>query len=197
MLGMSTEVFGTYPRTKKSDYYYLNERGEGVSRDLQIPKGDINRMLGYKPITEEERRYPERVRGWRAVEVALLRAVNRVSAGALRSGTTYINQYISNGEYEGAAGRKRGAIDEYIVTAEDGAGGLHRAFDAHAYVGGRNKPYMSLLEDYHRKSRDAGLRYIEMLHKCFHATIDFDVLTDLMKVRNAAVKSSMQDLKLS
>lgn len=132
-----------------------------------IPNGDFSRFLGWKPETDAEKSGEQQTDGWRTVQVAIQKEMDKVGKGAVQRGSSYRNIFIAPSAFKNQPGRERDYLTE-----------------------GLNAVSNSL-----EQSQELNMRYLEMQYKFQLASKNYTCVTNLMKARHDSVKKSMDDVK--
>ncbi len=145
--------------------YIKDKRGDVVGGNYHVPKGDFARFLGFKPETKEEKQ--GNVEGWRTVEIAIQKEMNKLGESAMKNGMAYRNMYIANGRFDNEPGREKDMI----------ASGLDSINES--------------LEVGHA----SGIRYLEMQYKFHLASTNFGSISNLMKARSDSIKKTINEIR--
>jgi hypothetical protein len=142
-----------------------NRRGDVVGGDHYIPKGDFARFLGFKPETEQEKK--GNVEGWRTVEIAIQKEMNKLGRSAVEHGAAYRNLFIANGRFENEPGRERDMLASGLDSIKESL----------------------------EIGQSTSMRYLEMQYKFQLAGINFGTISNLMKTRNDTIKKAVNEVK--
>ena len=176
------------------DFTYKNEAGDLVSGNSETPNGDFSRFLGFKPPTAEELAGKGSPSSQRVIELALQRAFNEVGGGAMKTGMLARNQYISHGPYENMPGRAQDMVKDGLDSVKEAQQGSEPLRPGAFGASGAGE-YMKIMQEYHVKSSDDNMRYLEMQYKFLYASKSHGTISTLMKVRHEATRSAIRDVK--
>lgn len=174
-------------------YVYRLQNGDLIGGNYVIPRGDFAAFLGYAPPTKAESSGNRPVSGSRVIELALQREFETIGRRSTVSGQSHRNQVISWRGLTSEPGRERDMLRVFEDAVSEG---WEKRTDKLAPAGlGEisSARYMTMLEEYHRRSRQDNMRYLEMQYKIRFSTLSHSTVSNLMKVRHDATVRAIRE----
>ena len=184
---------------RERDFVFRNTAGDLISGNSKIPQGNFARFLGFSPPTAEETAGKGNPSAGRVIELALLRAFDKVGRGAMETGMMARNQYISHGPYENMPGRVNDLVKDGLDAsrqAHGDSGPSALAGLAQGSLGASGaRQYAQVMRAYQDESAAKNMRYLEMQYKFLYASLDYGTVSNLMKIRHEATRTAIREIQ--
>lgn len=185
-------VSTTGSTSSKRQAYIRGKNGDLIGNNWSVPKGDFSNFMGYKPPSQEELTGKKPISGGRVIELALQKEMAALGEGAAQHGNEYRNIYVAPFRFQNEPGREKDMIASGIDAIQQGPEKSTAAAEVNRMGSLSPAKYMEMLNTYSEKTKNDNVRYMEMQYKFMNISKQEGTISNLMKVRNDAVKGAIR-----
>jgi len=147
--------------------YIKTKNNDLLGNDFRITKGDFSHFLGYKAPSTEELEGKSPISGKRVIELELQKSFNVMGKSAMSAAKDWQSIGGAMGKFENMPGRDKDSF-------KAGATAFKEVFE---------------------KNNDLNMRYLEVQYKFQFIHASFGTISNLMKVRHEAVRTSIREAR--